>query len=270
MALLGGIVGGVIGAMFGGFWGAGLGAFIGLSLGGSDDAVRSTDDAGRDETMAAKMELLRTLIGLMAKMAKSDGRVSQEEANFVSQLLKSWDLTPMQRAELRDIFKKAKDSQGSYQIYADALARAVIEPAVRVELLRMLANFAIVDSELADSELEILRYTEAAMNLNGVIDAFFQRSQRRSDYGRATGGESRTSGTSFGNTKSELAQCYELLGCAPTASDSEVKKAYHAKCKEFHPDKVQALNLDASFVEFAKARMQAINQAYETIQAARR
>lgn len=32
---------------------------------------------------------------------------------------------------------------------------------------------------------------------------------------------------------------YEVLGCEPDASAQEIKKAYHKKLREFHPDKRQ-------------------------------
>eukprot|EP00931_Biecheleriopsis_adriatica_P050326 TRINITY_DN29129_c0_g1_i2.p1 TRINITY_DN29129_c0_g1~~TRINITY_DN29129_c0_g1_i2.p1 ORF type:complete len:190 (-),score=55.42 TRINITY_DN29129_c0_g1_i2:64-633(-) len=35
---------------------------------------------------------------------------------------------------------------------------------------------------------------------------------------------------------------YEVLGCEPDASQDEIKKAYHKKLREFHPDKRQTVH----------------------------
>ncbi|MDE7226419.1 MAG: DnaJ domain-containing protein, partial [Ruminococcus sp.] len=51
---------------------------------------------------------------------------------------------------------------------------------------------------------------------------------------------------------------YEVLGLQKGASESEIKKAYKKKAREYHPD----LNPDdPSCVE----KMQEVNEAYETL-----
>jgi len=50
---------------------------------------------------------------------------------------------------------------------------------------------------------------------------------------------------------------YKILGVAPNASDSEIKKAYRALSFKYHPDK----NPDPSVAEQYKL----INEAYETL-----
>ena len=55
---------------------------------------------------------------------------------------------------------------------------------------------------------------------------------------------------------------YEILGISPTASDDEVKAAYRALARKYHPD-----NFDDSnpLKELATEKMQEINQAYDEI-----
>ena len=55
---------------------------------------------------------------------------------------------------------------------------------------------------------------------------------------------------------------YEILGISPTASDEEVKAAYRALARKYHPD-----NFDDSnpLKELATEKMQEINQAYDEI-----
>lgn len=58
---------------------------------------------------------------------------------------------------------------------------------------------------------------------------------------------------------------YEVLGVSPTASDSEIKRAYHALVKKYHPDNYT----DNPLADLASEKMQEVNDAYDTITKAR-
>lgn len=54
---------------------------------------------------------------------------------------------------------------------------------------------------------------------------------------------------------------YEVLGVSRTASDSEIKKAYHELVKKYHPDNYS----DNPLADLASEKMKEINEAYDTI-----
>jgi hypothetical protein len=57
---------------------------------------------------------------------------------------------------------------------------------------------------------------------------------------------------------------YQLLGVKPSASESEIKKAYHQKIKEYHPDKHQ--NTEFEWVRKQAANMsRELTNAYKTL-----
>lgn len=54
---------------------------------------------------------------------------------------------------------------------------------------------------------------------------------------------------------------YEVLGVRPGASQDEIKKAYRAMVKKYHPDNYT----DHPLAELAKEKMQEINDAYDKL-----
>jgi DnaJ like chaperone protein len=66
-----------------------------------------------------------------------------------------------------------------------------------------------------------------------------------------------------------VAQAYEVLGVARTASDAEVTKAYRRLMNQNHPDKLVAKGLPESMMKVAEEKTRQIRAAYELLRAAR-
>lgn len=55
---------------------------------------------------------------------------------------------------------------------------------------------------------------------------------------------------------------YQVLGISPSATDEEIKDAYRALVKKYHPDKFA----DSDLAELANEKMKEVNAAYDEIQ----
>lgn len=62
---------------------------------------------------------------------------------------------------------------------------------------------------------------------------------------------------------------YDLLGCAPDASDEIVRSAYRKMAKAYHPDLLRAKGLSEAQINEATAKMANINVAWEKIRSSR-
>lgn len=58
---------------------------------------------------------------------------------------------------------------------------------------------------------------------------------------------------------------YEILGVSPSDSDEDIKKAYRALARKYHPDNYH----DNPLADLAEEKMKEINEAYELIQKSR-
>ena len=90
------------------------------------------------------------------------------------------------------------------------------------------------------------------------------RSARMYGQGQDPWGGRQASG-STGRTKARSP--YDVLGVAPTATETEVTAAYRKLVHMYHPDKVA--ELAPEFREVAEQRMKEINAAYEDLKRGR-
>ena len=191
----------------------------------------------------------------MGRIAKIDGRVSEEEVRAARRIMSAMRLTPEQVDESIKYFTAGKREaypikeriQDLHAIIGNqrVLARAFVE--IQVQAL-------IAAGSIRETQRNLL--SEVARGLGiGKIELAQIEVLVRSQFNRASG---RSGGVS-------LEEAYQVLGVPSGATDKEIKTAYRRLMNQHHPDKLVARGLPKSMTEVAEKKTQEIRAAYEHI-----
>ena len=270
---LGGFIGGIIGAVVEEKIKNGIGSVQFGKWRSQSGSPHARYSRGSEDRRRREIVFLTAASAMFAKMAKADGRVTSDEIAYVEEAFMRMGLVGEKREFCISVFRKAKDD--GLTIYAYAAEFASCEPttAVRELMYSMLWDLACSDGNVSPAELSILR--NITMHLGVRSTLFEYETQRRFGSRRSREGRGRSSGRSSyygGDASSDdisLREAYELLGCTPASSDSELKKAYREMAKQNHPDVLRARGVPERLVKKANEKMARVNAAWSQIKRAR-
>ncbi len=271
-----GLGGTILGSVIGGFLGGPVGAIIGAGIGAyaSRDKNAAEKMASGRHAGATAVEQDAHLIALfrsLGKMAKADGIVSQDEADFAKGVLQDLQLPPDQRARMIAAFSEGKNTAVPFRNLVRDVAAAFL-PEAYSNIMRVYCMMALASGAVSPEEQTLLLEAEQCFGLTGYSARFFRtaggNSRSYSDSG-SSGNSRSDSYSSSRSSSAELDEAYTVLDIPVSATDAEVKKAWRKKAMEFHPDKIQGKGLPEAFIKFATEETRRINAAYDTIRKAR-
>jgi DnaJ like chaperone protein len=266
------IIGGTLGFVALGPWGALLGSWVGHQFdrgAGIGGVLGRSADPGAVNTL-----FFPTTFRVMGNIAKSDGRVSEQEIASARAVMLALRLNPAQRLAAMGYFNEGKQPDFELDAAVQRLRRVL---ASYPELVNFFVEIQLQAALAGDglSALPRARLQRVAATL-GLAPAQFARLEsilrwRQSAAGAGAGqGDAGSRGHGDEVLSAErLAQAYSLLEAEPAMSDEAVVKAYRRQMSRHHPDKLQANGLPESMLERAKERTQQIQAAYELIRARR-
>jgi DnaJ like chaperone protein len=248
-------------------WGAVLGAFIGILVEQSaafGSAARGT--AGAAHSISISDEFFRTTFELMGHVAKSDGRVSEAEIDAARRLMHELLLGQREISVAIDCFRAGKSAAYDAEVGVERLREACGQ---RYDLLRAFMELqlraALAGNGISPPARAILTRVAERLGISGLEFAYMEASVRARQ--RAHGASAGTHRQAGG--AGPLAECYAELEVDAKITDQEVTKAYRRQMSRHHPDKLVANGLPESMAQMAKEKTQRIQEAYETIRAAR-
>jgi len=203
---------------------------------------------------------LGLFVALSAKVAKADGRVDELEAELVSNMFNDISLLfPNHEATkkmLKEIFDEEKNAPHNLDPVAQALYKALEnDPHKRQKMMEFLVNLTYIDGTLSHAEEEMLRLISKHLHF-GEAD-LASMLERFGSYHRHSVKES------------SIDQAYALLNLSVQASNDEVKKAYRALVREYHPDIIKSQGASDEYLKEGTEKVQEINAAYEMIKQSR-
>ena len=246
---------GLLGVVLGGI----LGHFVEQMVRGGTGATSRYAAQGR----AARARVFcRTAAAMLAKMAKADGRVSRDEIESVERAFRRLGFSKAARDYAVEAFRRAKDDARSIYAYAADFTEVVVSREARELFYGMLWDIACADGVVSSGEDAILRSIPGYLGISPEWYSVYARER----YARSS---SRRRRPEYAPPRDKLEEAYSILGVASGASDDEVRKAYRAKAKKYHPDTLRAQGLPDEMVGKATEQMARVNAAWSEIKSAR-
>jgi len=236
MAIWGSLIGGMIGLSLGGPFGMLLGSLIGGKI------SRAKSRAGFGSFAQPQQIFALSLIVLSAKLSKADGQVSKEELIAVKDKLK---IPENEIDQVGKIFNKAKEESAGYEPYAQQIAQ-IYKRNINVleEVINILFYIAEADGNVSESELKMIEHIAQIFGLTEVQFNSIKESRKSSD----------------------KLNPYIVLESNPDDTIEIIRKRYLKLSKEHHPDLLMSRGVPQEVIEESKAKMRAINSAWDQVQ----
>lgn len=240
-----------------------FGALIGYFLGSAIDRYNAYGAGGVNPLSGAQRQtvFLETVFTLMGKLAKADGRVSEDEVAHVEQLFRQLGMSPEHRQQAIQQFKQGTAPGFDYlptlrrfmEICGHTLS---LRQMLLVYLIVMAASDGRIDADEERLLMDIARhlgYDQAAFRR--MLDMVLNQSHF------AAGQET---------SASALDDAYKALGVSKDSSDQEVKRAYRKLMSQYHPDKLMGQGVPEDMIAVATEQAKEVQLAYDLIEKSRK
>ena len=240
MSIWGRVIGGAAGFALGGP----IGAILGVMAGGAFDRrskSRSSFNFNRINNDQKQQIFTLSFIILSAKLAKSDGQVTDDEIRAFKDKFK---VPKSEMSKVARIFNEAKKDTYGYKQIANQVGNLFSNNKILLEeLLNNLFYIAASDGNISISEVDLLRSVSKSFKFT---EKDFQRIFQA-------------------NLNNSLSDPYKVLGVNRNSTDLEIRKKWIKLNKEHHPDNLIAKGMPKEFIKQSNKELAAINIAYDKI-----
>ena len=241
-------------------------ALIGLIVGHQFDRGLANRGNGRrnadDRVRHVPAGFVRSLFKTMGFLAKSDGRVSEEEIRAARVLMHRLSLGPSEIRQSIDWFEEGK--QPSFALHEN-LRKLWRDTArhkeLRLTFVRLLLEVALSKRSLHRRERATLWTICSELDISRVELAQLEAMLRaQMGFRRSAAG---------GADTERVSSAYAVLGVNRSSTNEEIKKAYRRLMNKNHPDKLVGSGSDNTLANAAAKRTREIRGAYEMLKARR-
>ncbi|WP_103634117.1 TerB family tellurite resistance protein [Campylobacter concisus] len=227
-----------------------------LILGGAIFLFMNVQSSNRKKQ--ANVDEAKFLVSLLAKVAKSDGRVSELEARLITQVLDDLSQKVSGVSGVREYLKEVYNSQkenvdNAYETARNYKRAFNLNYDTCVARLTFFLNLAYIDGEFNKSEQDVIKNIAYGFGIDKeTLDEIIYKFD--SFYG-----------SRFGADHDEMSQendAFEVLGLSKNASLDEVKVRYKELVRQYHPDILMGRGESKEVIERSTKKLQEINEAY--------
>ncbi|MBT8081866.1 MAG: co-chaperone DjlA [Gammaproteobacteria bacterium] len=207
-------------------------------------------------------EFVRALFGCMGHVAKSDGRVSEDEIRAARLVMHRLGLSPARVRRAIHWFDDGKRPGFPLAQIVRELRRSEARSATKRSLfLRLLLEVVLAKPNLPSAERATIWTVSSELGIGRVELAQLEAMIRaQKGFKRSPAGDA---------DAARLRRAYATLGVEPDTSNDNIKKAYRRLMNRSHPDKIAGSNPDAQAVAEAERRTREVRGAYEMLKARR-
>lgn len=264
------MIGRLLGTLFGFMLARFVGAVVGFVIGWWFDKSVQQALASSPQQGARQQQFLLTFFEVLGHLAKSKGRVTDDDIQFATRRLDELGLNGAARQAAMAAYNRGK--QADYQVL-DRVQVLRHGGIARRDLLNYFLGQVIVaallDGQLEVAEYEVIRKVATALGVSKLqLDMMLQMTQARFRFEQHQQSHGSQAGSSRPSSATQLADAYAVLGVERGASAAEIKRAYRKLMAKHHPDKLAAQGLPEEMRASAQQKAQQIQAAYELIKQA--
>lgn len=213
---------------------------------------------GSNRKKQANVNEAKFLVSLLAKVAKSDGRVSELEARLITQVLDDLSQKVSGVSGVREYLKEVYNSQkenvdNAYETARNYKRAFNLNYDTCVARLTFFLNLAYIDGEFNKSEQDVIRNIAYGFGIDKeTLDEIIYKFD--SFYGSRLGADH--------DEMSQENDAFEVLGLSKNASLDEIKARYKELVRQYHPDILMGRGESKEVIERSTKKLQEINEAY--------
>ena len=238
MSIWGRVLGGAAGFALGGP----IGAILGVMAGNAFDKKKQRSFNYSQISQDQKQQIFTiSFIILSAKLAKSDGQVTNDEIQAFED---KFNVPKSELTKVGKIFNEAKKDVYGYKQIADQVGQLFNDNSLLLEeMLNNLFYIAASDGHISVNEIDLLKSISQSFSFD---EKTFQRIFQT-------------------HLKDSSPDPYKILGVDRDDTDQEIRKKWIELNKEHHPDNLIAKGMPEEFIEQSNKELAAINLAYDKI-----
>ncbi len=265
---MGFLIGAIIGYKAGGYFGLVLCGFLGHWI---EQAINGPKKARGKR--AIQEAYFNALFLCMGRLAKLDGRVSNEEIQKAEGIMAHMQLSTALRQRAIDLFNQGKqggDIEQALRVFGQLSRQSL---SLRQIFLEMLVDVAEADGNITQEETAFLESVcrligypvhmfVAMARMRGMGAGFdpFSGRQRSQHHQRQRQQRQQRS-----RSTSAPINPYAILGVNQNDNKATIRRAYKKMMSQHHPDKLVAKGLPPEMMKVAEEKAKQVQQAWESI-----